>query len=258
MLDLAQIAAQYPQPLSGFKRNILREYIQYKILELIFNSKYANRLSFMGGTALRIIYNTNRFSEDLDFDNFNLTESDFIAISKEVEKGLTLEGYQVELVNVCKGAYRCKVKFPNILFDNKLSDIKDEKILIQLDTQEQGFLYTADKKIINKFDVFSQVFVTPLDILLSQKIWAVFNRKRAKGRDFFDITFLLTQTTPNYEYLKLKLNIDNALELRAKILERCAEIDFELLVNDVKPFLFYPKDSVRITLFKEFIKDVKL
>ena len=69
MLDLKQIESFFPENLKPFKRNLLREYLQYKILESVFDSRFGSRLSFMGGTATHIIHSNNRFSEDLDFDN---------------------------------------------------------------------------------------------------------------------------------------------------------------------------------------------
>ena len=103
MLSLQSIEQYYPDNQKPFKRNILREYLQYKILEIIFNSKYAEELTFLGGTALRIVYNNSRFSEDLDFDNFTLTEEQFADLAQEVKKGLELQGYEVEIKNVFKG-----------------------------------------------------------------------------------------------------------------------------------------------------------
>ena len=97
MLSLKNIEKYYPDNEKPFKRNILREYLQYKILEIIFNSKYAQNVVFLGGTALRIIYNNSRFSEDLDFDNFKLTEEQFADLANEVKKGLELQGYEVEI-----------------------------------------------------------------------------------------------------------------------------------------------------------------
>ena len=67
MLSLQNIKEYYPKQLWGSERFILREYLQYKILEIISDSQYARNLIFMGGTALRIIYNNSRFSEDLDY-----------------------------------------------------------------------------------------------------------------------------------------------------------------------------------------------
>jgi len=65
MLNLKEIEQYYPDNLRGFKKNMLREHLQYKILEIIFNSKVANKLSFLGGTALRVVYNNTRFQKIL-------------------------------------------------------------------------------------------------------------------------------------------------------------------------------------------------
>jgi len=86
MLSLVNIEKYYSPRERPFKRNILREYLQYKILEIIFNSETGRSLAFLGGTALRILYNSNRFSEDLDFDNFGLTEAEFAALAGEVKR----------------------------------------------------------------------------------------------------------------------------------------------------------------------------
>ena len=185
MLTLKEIAKQYPDSLRPFKRNLLREYLQYKILEIIFNSPLGNKLSFLGGTALRILYDNTRFSEDLDFDNFGLTEAEFGKLAREAQKGMAKLGFATEIRNVFKGVFRCYIKIPEILLANELAVMPDEKMMIQLDTAPHGFKYEPDKKILNKFDVFTQIFSTPPDILLAQKIYTIFNRGRAKGRDFF-------------------------------------------------------------------------
>jgi predicted nucleotidyltransferase component of viral defense system len=61
MLDLKQIEVFYPEFLRSFKRNLLREYLQYKILEKIFDSEFGEALSLMGGTAIHMIYGNKRF-----------------------------------------------------------------------------------------------------------------------------------------------------------------------------------------------------
>jgi hypothetical protein len=98
-------------------------------------------------------------------------------------------GYEVEIRNVKKGAYHCLIRFPEILFEEGLTQHKEEKILIRLDTEAQGFNYKPDKPLLNKFDVFTQINTTPSDILLAQKLYAIINRKTNKGRDFFGIVF---------------------------------------------------------------------
>ena len=254
MLNLNQIEQYYSENLRAYRKNILREYLQYKLLEIIFDSKYANKLAFLGGTALRIIYGNPRFSEDLDFDNFGLSQENFSFLTNEIKNKLNKQGYKTEIRNIFKGAYRCYVKLPKVLFDNELSGIEGEKIMIQIDTAPHNFDYQSDKKILNKFDVFTQITVTPIDILLSQKIYAILNRKRAKGRDFFDIIFLLQKTKPNYKYLKVKADIKNREELKKGLARLADKINFNELAKDVGPFLFNPSDIKKIKLFKEYLK----
>jgi len=256
MLDIKQIEFFYPEYLKSFKRNLLREYLQYKILEMIFDSKFWETLSFMGGTAIHLIHSNKRFSEDLDFDNLGLTKKGFEELVKLIKKGLELEGYTVETKNVFRGAYRSYLKVPNILFDNGLSRHKDEKMLIQIDVEPQGIKYTPDKMIINIFDVFLRINMVPLDILLAQKIYAIFKRKRAMGRDFYDAVFLLGMTKPNLDYLKLKLNIKDMADLKRKLLLKCKSLELKRLAKDVEPFLFTSSDSKKVLLFYDYIKSL--
>lgn len=257
MLNIQEIEKNYPEHIRGFKRGMLREYLQYKILQIVFDSLYGAKLSFLGGTALRIVHGNTRFSEDLDFDNFGLSKEEFDEISVLIKKQLELEGYEVEIRNVFKGAYRCYVKLPKVLFDNNLSLLEEEKILIQLDTLPHGFPYDFDKIILNKFEVFTEINVTPIDILLSQKIYAIFNRKTKKGRDFYDVVFLLSKTKPNYDYLKVKLDISDGEQLHDRLISFCQDLDFLQLAKDVETFLFYPKDAKKVELFAKYIEGVK-
>jgi predicted nucleotidyltransferase component of viral defense system len=255
MITLDQILAQYPENLRVFKESILKEYLQYKILNSIFNSKYAGKLVFLGGTALRIIYGSTRFSEDLDFDNFGLSELEFTDLSKIIQKDLTLEGLGVEVNIVTRNAYRLKIRIPNLLFDSGLSAMSEHKILIQVDTVSQNFEYVPEKPLLNKFDVFTQINAVPKDILLAQKIFASVNRKRMMGRDFFDIVFLNgIGAKPNFAYLKKNIGIDNRNDLKKYLLEKTAILNFEDLARDVESLLFDPRDKKKVLLFREFVE----
>lgn len=255
MFSLKEIEKYFPPREQVFKRNIFREYLQYKILQIIYDSSYGSKLYFLGGTCLRIVHNNQRFSEDLDFDNIDLTQNDFEEITQLVKKKLELEGAKVELKNIYKGAYRCYIRLPEILFENNLSGYKEEKILIQLDTEPQHYDYEPNREILNKFDVFTQILTTPANIILSQKLYAVFNRKTPKGRDFYDVVFLLSHYDPDYKYLNQKIGIDSKELLREKLIEKCETISFDELANDVKTFLINSDDVKKITLFVEYIKN---
>src|ERR1035441_7312205 len=125
MLSIDEIEKVYPENIRGFKRFILREYLQYKVLQIIFDSLFADKLCFLGGTCLRIIHNNSRFSEDLDFDTLKLSERSFGNISEEIKKGLEREGYKVEFKIVARGAFHCHIKFPGLLFSEGLSGYEE-------------------------------------------------------------------------------------------------------------------------------------
>jgi predicted nucleotidyltransferase component of viral defense system len=258
MLDFQQIKAGYPEQLQGFERAILREYLQFKILQALFESDHAAQLSFLGGTALRIVYDNTRFSEDIDLDNFGLSQEGFGEIVQSVKRFMELEGFEVEVKQVARGAYHCYLRFPELLFEHGLSPHQAEKILIQIDTAAQGYDYQPDIRILNKFDVFTEVRVTPEDVLLSQKIYTAVNRERPKGRDFYDITFLLGRTTPDYGFLELKMGVSQPEAVREQVLEEIKAHNFEKLAEDVAPFLISPDEVKRVVKFRPFWEQAKL
>lgn len=258
MLDLQQIKNEYSEQLQGYERAIIREYLQCKVLQAIFESTQASKLSFLGGTALRIVHGNTHFSEDIDLDNFGLSWQTFGELIQKVKLFLELEGFLVETSMAAKDAFHCDLRFPKLLYDQGLSPHSQEKILIQLDTVAQGYTYTPEIKILNKFDVFTGVRVTPLNILLSQKIYTAVNRKRPKGRDFYDITFLLSKTKPDFGFLNQKMGIASPDSLREALLLKIKDFDFNALAADVAPFLIAKEQVKRVVNFGEFWKQVDL
>ncbi|MBS3768341.1 MAG: nucleotidyl transferase AbiEii/AbiGii toxin family protein [Candidatus Cloacimonetes bacterium] len=255
MLEISELKSYYSTKLQSHPRFILREYLQYKILEIIYSLKISNNLVFLGGTCLRLVYGNKRFSEDLDFDNFNLSQKQFTEMRDKITYQLEREGYKIDTRVVLRAAWHCYIKFPKLLYELGLSDHPNETLLIQIDTEPHHFKYDPNRKILNKLDIFTTVLTVPLSIVLSQKIYAVLNRPRSKGRDFFDIVFLLGKNVlPNFDYLKEKVSISNMAELKKNILEKCDEIDMNIMAEDVEPFLFEQKDKKRVLQFENYIK----
>lgn len=254
MLELRQIEEFYPQHLRHFKRHLLREYLQFKILAAIYTSPYGFNLVFMGGTAIHIVSGLQRFSEDLDFDNRGLSRKDFRLLAQLIARRLSLEGLSIETGVSFKAAFSADIKVANILFESGLSGHKQEKILIKLDAGPQKYNYSPKRFIINKFDVTAGISVVPCDILLSQKYYAILNRKRAMGRDFFDAMFLAGLTKPDFGYLKLKAGIKDEDSLRLALLSHCKKLNFKQLAKDTQPLVFNAKESGKIELFKEFVQ----
>ncbi len=255
MLDFTTIKNHYPPKLQLFPKGILREYLQYLILKTIFSHPLSKKLCFIWGTALRIGYQSSRFSEDLDFDNWWLTEQEFEIITKEVEKMLILEGYEVEIKHVYKWAFHCVIKIPKILFENNLAGMPTEKLTIKIDTTPQGIRYSSEQKILNKFWILSSYTIAPKDILLSMKFCAFFSR--VKGRDLFDIVYLLSLwTQPNRDFLQQVLWISSWDHLKKKIKSRLSELNLLQLQKDVAPFLFDPNNQ-SVALFPQIIEQTE-
>ena len=261
MISLSEIQNHFPLKLQNpsFYPYTLKEYFQYRMLDIIFSHKLGRKLSFIGGTSLRILYGIDRFSEDLDFDSFNLTREEFIVLTDFVISRLQDEGIIVTAEDKTKDltlhAFRRNLIFPELLYNLKMTGHKEQKFLIKIESQAHFFAYTPDTPIIQKFNIFTQINAAPVDILLSMKIGAMLERQ--KGRDFYDCIFLMGKTLPNWNYLSEKFGINSPGELEDRILESCKTVDFSLKARDFNKLTFDQNESQKILLFPEYIKQKK-
>ncbi len=253
MLTFEQLKKEYSGPELAYPRNILVEYLQHELLDSIYKQKKSSDLVFIGGTAIRIVYGGNRFSEDLDFDNYGLSFSDFKKIMQDVVKDMELKGFKIEFRFVEKGAFHCYIKFPKILFDNKLSDLEGEKILVRIDTVKRKKTFSPELFILNKFNVYRNILVSPMDIILSQKLMTIIGRPRKKGRDFYDVSYLYGKTEVNFPYILENFSLQKD-EFYKKILDACKGLNFKALSKDVEPLLIQTEQISRVENFYDFIK----
>ncbi len=257
MLAFKEISKYFSFKENKFPQLVLKEYLQYKILDIIFSSKYGDKLVFMGGTAIRLVYGNDRFSEDLDLDNTGLSKKDFDDLVSIIQRELKADGIEVEMRNTFKDVYHCYMKFPRILFGNKLSPLKDEKILIRLDSFHTKEVQNIRPFALTKADIFSEIRVYPAPIILAQKIDALFNRKRSKGRDIYDVIYLFGFTQPDYTYLQKKLGIKNKQTLFDTMSSLYSEKELEILAKDVEPFLLDSKKVAQIKKFHLWIESLQ-
>jgi predicted nucleotidyltransferase component of viral defense system len=252
MLTLDQISQYLPPVLVNRNpRAAIVEYLQYELLDALFKHKEASALSFIGGTAIRILHNSPRFSEDLDFDNFSLSYADFETLLRRACHEMEYKGFIIELRFVEKGAYHCYIRFPEILRQAGLAATKDQKILIRVDTEAKEKTYEPRSFLLNRFTLYRKVSAAPPAILLSQKMLTMLQRKREKGRDIFDVSFLMGITQPDYEYLRKITSLEKDDFLKA-FSNRLDELDFNVLARDVEPFLFDSDQKARVTSFKQY------
>ncbi|MFN2378977.1 MAG: nucleotidyl transferase AbiEii/AbiGii toxin family protein [Bacteroidales bacterium] len=234
---------------------MLKEYFHYLILDIIFSGEHASKLSFIGGTNLRILHHIQRFSEDLDFDCFNLTRKEFMSVTDKVIDRLRQKGINVEADDKEKDkkltAYRRNIVFPGLLFDLGFTGHREKKLLIKIECEPHNYEYKPEKPIIQKFNVFTQIFAPSPSILLSMKTGALL--ERGKGRDYYDFIFLSGITEPDFGYLKLKFSIADHTQLYNRILESCENRDFRLKSRDFEKLVFDPAESRKVLFFKDYI-----
>lgn len=247
---LEQAIAQYET--QDEKYQYLRETLQLIILNIMDKEGLFQKVTFMGGTALRIIYDLNRFSEDLDFcvkqpENYDLSE-----LSHILARTLEQSGIATEIVSKDhKTVATAKIKFPDILFKLGLSSLKDQKLMIKLEIDQNpptGFNLTST--FIQKLTKF-EVNHLDLSSLFSGKLHALFCRRYTKGRDYYDLLWYLgKQVKPNIPYLNAGLaqqgdqRTFNGYEAVCVALSDLIEqTNFKKVLGDVEHFLLDPKEA---------------
>ena len=245
------------------KKNAIKEIIQEVVLCGLARAKFFEKAAFYGGTALRIFYGLDRFSEDLDFSlkkpdkDFNIS-SYFQILEKEVRAfGLNLKVEEKQKTadsNVKSAFLKGNTKehlllfYTNVDFSSGVNRDEVLRIKFEVDTNPPsgaGYEYRYSLK-----PAPYEVTLYDLPSLFAGKVHAVLCRgwkNRIKGRDLYDYVFYLQRgATLNLENLKQKLIQSNAWkvedeltldEVKKMLCERFDWIDFEKAKDDVKDFI---------------------
>jgi predicted nucleotidyltransferase component of viral defense system len=173
--------------------NVAREYCQHLFLSAFYRQAGSERVLFKGGTALRIVFGSLRFSEDLDFSGFSATVRDIetwvLATVSEIEQ----HGIGIELTEskTTSGGYLatmdCRVhSYPvRILIEISLRSLRSQARGKSRapQVQGQGMLITPD------FLPAYTLMLLPEAMLVEEKLNALLTR--SKPRDYYDVYFLL-------------------------------------------------------------------
>ena len=236
---------------------MLKEYLQLLILDHLATTPYFGKLTFIGGTNLRLVQGIDRFSEDLDFDCKDLSEADFIAMTDSAVHNLRQNNVEVETrdyPNPHLTAFRRNLYFPQMLFNLGLTGHRDERLLVKIEAQDQGVTYLPVMANINKMGFFFGVQVPPVDVLCAMKFAAILARQ--KGRDFYDAIFLLSKTKPNMDFLKARAGISSVEELKFAITQRLKDVDLNQKKRDFAHLLFNESNAERILQFDEIVATI--
>ena len=257
MIQIAQIRNYFPVQIRGnssFDKHVLKEYLQLMILDYLSSTPTIQKMVFIGGTNLRLVKGIDRFSEDLDFDCKDLSKEEFVEMTNGVIRFLERSGLRVEAKdkeNPKLTAFRRNIHFPELLFDLGLSRHKEERFLIKVERQDQQVGYSPVVKNIKGCGFFFPFPVPSDGVLCSMKIAAML--ARAKGRDFYDLMFLLSQAKPDYDFLSRRCGIHNLQEFKQATIELLKTVDLKKKQKDFEHLLFTKANSEKILRFGEFV-----
>ena len=118
---------------------------------------------------------------------------------------------------------------------------------MKIEAQDQGVNYPREMAIVQRNGFSFPVPVPPLSVLLSMKLCALLTRQ--KGRDFYDVLFLMQRTAPDYAFLQQQKGIANKEQLSAALCEMVAKTDMKMKQRDFEHLLFDSHKSEMILRF---------
>ena len=277
---LAQMLSKYQIRDIGDKKNAIKEIVQEVVLCGLSRGGFFKDAAFYGGTALRIFYGLDRFSEDLDFSlvsqnpEFDLTKY-FSYIENETKSlGLNFSVSEKEKSidsNVKSAFLKGNTKEHILTFYEESNDTniinKDELISIKFEVDINPPMGATFETKFSLLPSPYQVRLYDMPSLFAGKIHACLCRNwktRVKGRDFYDYVFFLAMGAKvNLVNLKAKLvqskfiaeDYDLTIEnLKTLLNERFSNMDFAQAKEDVLPFV---KDKSKLDLWsKEFFIEI--
>jgi predicted nucleotidyltransferase component of viral defense system len=258
MIPFDSVKKFFPAPIQDnalFAKHMMKEYVQLMVLDFLSASPYARKTAFIGGTSLRLVKGIDRFSEDLDFDCKDMSREEFKQMTYDVLAFLNRNGFNAEAhdsENAKLKAFRSSIYFPGLLFSLGLSRHKEERFLLKIECQDQKIAYATTTAFVKGCGYFFPITVPPDPVLCSMKLTAML--ARSKGRDFYDVMFLLQQTPPDYGFLSKSCGIDDHSKLINAIAHLIERMDLTAKHRDCEHLLFVKENSRRILRFGDFIK----
>ncbi|MDO4710790.1 MAG: nucleotidyl transferase AbiEii/AbiGii toxin family protein [Peptostreptococcaceae bacterium] len=274
MLKAYEIQTLYDQ------KNALKEIMQEIVLCGLSRAGFFKEAAFYGGTALRIFYGLDRFSEDLDFSlatiDLDFKMSDFFPVLQKEIRSFGLNVGITEKEKTKDSTIRSAFLKANtrehllMLYADKQaagSVANNEIIKIKFEVDVSPPKYATFERKYRLLPVPYEVNLYDLPSLFAGKIHAVLARAwrgRIKGRDLYDYVFYLSRgTAVNLPHLRERLidsghideNKESSLDdIKQMLCERFDSMDFAQAKQDVSPFI---RDVSKLDLWgADFFKQI--
>ena len=202
--------------------NVAREYFQQLFLSRLYQENGSDGLLFKGGTALRIIWHSPRFSEDLDFTGVNITVKGIETLIEGALAKIEMEGIQTGIIESksTSGGYLAIFQFETNEYKSRI------QIEVSLRPGKKG---SGEAALIQSDLVVPYTLIhLKEEVLIAENIQACLTR--GKSRDFYDLYFILRGR------MAFKEAFIQDKQLKAKILKvvKSGKLDFKL---ELKAFL---------------------
>lgn len=260
----------------------VREILQQAALFGLERHGFFEKAAFYGGTALRILYGLDRFSEDLDFTLLKTDEQfDFSPYLEGMRKELESLGYKMEISKKTKGVDSgiqsafMKVNTIQLYLTvgeelkNKSMLHPNEKIQIKLevDTTPPPHFRYENRLVLNPAP-FYVLSLTQSDLFAGKMHAIIFRawKARVKGRDWYDLIWYIQKKIPlGLRYLQSCMvqsgdwPLDERLDRDAVISllgQKIDAIDWEAAKSDVRPFIVNPEilDIWSASFFRQLLE----
>lgn len=211
---------------------IIREYIQVVFLSILYSVPRSQKIYFKGGTAIRLLLKSGRFSEDLDFTSeLSINELDE-AVNTAVKKvSLIVPEIKLKSSSKNKNSYAGILSYQQEGMRYPLNIHLEFSLREKPETFKQAVLETD-------FPVIPQPVVRHMDWqeVLAEKIRAFLTR--SKGRDVYDLWFMLSKGVAlDWSMINRKTKMYNIKTSLQDMMKRVKEFDDKKLRNDLRKFL---------------------
>lgn len=204
--------------------NIAREYAQHLFLSGFYQQRGTQQVMFKGGTALRIVYNSPRFSEDLDFTGSSASVKDIEDWVATASEGIEESGISISIAESKKtsGGYLG-------ILDLEFSGYH-VRILFEISLRRKNGLKGRGVLVASDFVPAYTTTLLPEQALVEEKLAALLDR--GKPRDFFDCYFMLRKNMLTPKQRHILFQVKQALA--------STRINFKAELGDFLPRSYQP------------------
>ena len=230
------------------KRNVLKEELQFYVLNFIYHHPEYSQWIMYGGSALRIIHDLDRMSVDLDFEiSRAITKKLLEELKKEIEKYFaSTYGTEPDFLTIKTTTGRGLLLKFNVGKELSISH-PSKQVHVRIDLNHFVAPKTVtERRPINRDQLSFVITTYNMSALMASKIAAIFLRGtrgvgeavyEEKGRDIYDLLWYINKkVVPDLDYLIAKgIDVKDPRALFDKLTLQMNKVNDNNLKQDLTP-----------------------